>query len=185
MSRSRPARTSSRPVRPAPAVRSTRRLPRSDEGRPAAPGWRRSPRTLAQVNVHIAIVQAATDFERDFVEVLKPEELTPAQYNVLRILRGAGDAGLTCGGVSDRLIRHDPDVTRLLDRLERRHLIERSREPSDRRVVRTRITAEGLAALGRLDAEVDALHERQLGHMSPERLAQLMGLIQEARARPG
>jgi DNA-binding MarR family transcriptional regulator len=137
------------------------------------------------VDALIALVQAATEFERGFVELLKPEDLTPAQYNVLRILRGAGDAGLTCGGVGDRLIRHDPDVTRLLDRLDRRQLIERSREPQDRRVVRTRITPAGLSVLGRLDPEVDALHERQLGHMSVERLAQLTALIQEARARTG
>ena len=186
MVRSRPARPPSRPTRPVPPARP----PAPARARTAAAavsekgsGWKRSARTAAQVDVHIAIVQAATEFERGFVELLKPEELSPAQYNVLRILRGAGDAGLTCSGVGDRLIRHDPDVTRLLDRLDHRHLIERSREPQDRRVVRTRITAEGLAVLARLDPELDALHERQLGHVSPERLAQLTALIQEARAR--
>ena len=117
------------------------------------------------------------------VELLKGEELSLSQYNILRILRGAGDAGLACGQVGGRLVRHDPDVTRLMDRLEKRGLIARAREPQDRRVVRTKITAEGLALLGRLDGPIDRLHERQLGHMSERRLATLRSLLAEARAR--
>jgi DNA-binding MarR family transcriptional regulator len=135
------------------------------------------------VDVQIALIQAATEFERDFVELLKREDLSPAQFNVLRILRGAGDAGATCGEVGGKLIRHDPDVTRLVDRLERRRLVQRTRELADRRIVRTRITDAGLDLLARLDPDVDALHETQLGHMSTDKLAQLKALIQEARAR--
>ena len=107
-----------------------------------------------------------TELERESVELLKTADLSPAQYNVLRILRGAGPEGATCGDVTSKLVKHDPDVTRLLDRLERRELIVRTREVSDRRVVRTRITKAGLALLAELDDPVDALHERQLGHLS-------------------
>lgn len=145
--------------------------------------WTRSARTRAQVDVQIAIVQAATEFERDFVEALKRDDLSTAQYNVLRILRGAGETGLACGEVGGRLIRHDPDVTRLLDRLDRRNLIQRARDPHDRRVVRTWITAAGLELLAKLDPEIDGLHEKQLGHMNAEKLTHLKALIDEARRR--
>src|SRR5687767_7542143 len=165
-----------------PAMKRSR--PRARALRRAHPRiWTRSPRTSAQVELQIAILQAAGEFERDFVELVKDEDLSPAQYNVLRILRGAGEPGLTCGEVGGRLIRHDPDVTRLMDRLERRHLIERTRDTRDRRVVRTTITQTGLDLLARLDPEVDALHERQLGHLSEEQLAQLIALVRVARAR--
>ena len=144
---------------------------------------RRSPRTTAQFEVFSELLITAERFEREVVELLKGEELSLSQYNILRILRGAGDAGLACGQVGGRLVRHDPDVTRLMDRLEKRGLIARAREPQDRRVVRTKVTAEGLALLGNLDGPIDRLHERQLGHMNERRLAALKSLLAEARAR--
>lgn len=121
--------------------------------------------------------------QRGFTELLKTHDLSTAHYNVLRVLRGAGPDGLTCGDVSHRLIQHDPDVTRLLDRLERRSLIERRRDVKDRRVVRTSITDAGLAMLAQLDKPVDDLHEQQLGHVPEPRLSQLLALIEELRAR--
>lgn len=78
-------------------------------------------------------------------------DLTPVQYNVLRILRGAGAEGLWAGEVAERLVARSPDVTRLLDRLERRGLVHRSRDPDDRRVVRVRITPAGKDQLAGLD----------------------------------
>ncbi len=119
-------------------------------------------------------------------ELLKEHDLTQTQYNVLRILRGAGTAGLTAGEIGERMITRDPDVTRLLDRLERRGLVERWRCTEDRRVVWTRITAAGLEAVGVLDAPVDELHVRLLRHMGDDRLRQLVELLEEAReAVPG
>lgn len=129
------------------------------------------------------MLQVVTEHDRDLVELLKPSDLSPAQYNVLRILRGAGPTGATCGDVTGRLVKHDPDVTRLLDRLERRALTVRSRDASDRRVVRTRITKAGLKLLAELDEPVDALHERQLGHMDERELAELRALLALVRAR--
>lgn len=138
---------------------------------------------MAQVDAYLALITTAERFEREVVELLKGAGLSPSQYNILRILRGAGDAGLACGQVGGRLVRHDPDVTRLMDRLEKRGLIARAREQQDRRVVRTRITSAGLELLESLDAPVDDLHDRQLGHLSERRLGELKALLVQAGAR--
>ena len=138
---------------------------------------------VAQVDAYLALITTAERFEREVVELLKRAGLSPSQYNILRILRGAGDAGLACGQVGGRLVRHDPDVTRLMDRLEKRGLIARGREQQDRRIVRTRITGDGLELLESLDAPVDDLHDRQLGHLNERRLGELTALLVEAGAR--
>ncbi len=114
-------------------------------------------------------------------ELLKEHDLTPTQYNVLRILRGAGTAGLAAGEIGERMITRDPDVTRLLDRLERRGLVERWRCTEDRRVVWTRINAAGLDAIAPLDRPVDELHVDLLRHMGDDRLRQLVELLEVAR----
>ena len=120
---------------------------------------------------------------QDFAELLKGHNLTPTQYNVLRILRGAGGEGLTAGDVGERMITRDPDVTRLLDRLEARGLAERSRCTEDRRVVWTRITAAGLAAIAPLDEAVNEIHQRRLAHLGPGRLSSLIELLEAARGQ--
>jgi DNA-binding MarR family transcriptional regulator len=116
--------------------------------------------------------------------LLKAEDLSPTQYNVLRILRGAPD-GLPCGEIADRMITRDPDVTRLLDRLEKRGLIFRWREATDRRMVLARITAEGLKLLARLDEPVLQIHRGQLGHLGKDRLRALAAMLEAARAKVG
>jgi DNA-binding MarR family transcriptional regulator len=119
---------------------------------------------------------------RRLVQVLKSEELSPTQYNVLRILRGSPD-GLPCGEIANRMITRDPDITRLLDRMEKRGLISRWRETKDRRVVMARITGNGLKVLGRLDEPVENAHREQLGHLGKERLGVLTALLAAARVR--
>ena len=114
--------------------------------------------------------------------LLKPTGLSGAQYNILRILRGAGEDGLACREIGDRLISRDPDLTRLLDRLDSRGLIARSREIKDRRVVKTRITADGLRILHDLDEPVQSLHRKQLQRLSEKQLRQLLFLLEQARA---
>ncbi len=114
--------------------------------------------------------------------VIKSADLTTNQYNVLRILRGAPE-GLACGEVAERMLTRDPDITRLLDRLEKRGLITRSREEKDRRTVVTRITAEGLKLLGKLDEPVQEAHRKQLGHLGRERLQALAGLLAACREK--
>jgi DNA-binding MarR family transcriptional regulator len=115
-------------------------------------------------------------------QVLKTQALSSTQYNVLRILRGSPE-GLPCGEVANRMITRDPDVTRLLDRLEKRGLIARSREAKDRRTVMARITTEGLKVLTRLDEPVQAAHRKQLGHLGRERLRALTQLLQVSRSQ--
>jgi len=121
---------------------------------------------------------------RGLTKVLKPEDLSATQYNVLRILRGAPE-GLPCGEVASRMITRDPDITRLLDRLEKRELISRNRDARDRRTVVASISAEGLKLLARLDDPVQAEHRQQLGHLGRNRLRMLAELLHAARSNPG
>jgi DNA-binding MarR family transcriptional regulator len=116
--------------------------------------------------------------------VLKSEDLSGTQYNVLRILRGSPE-GLPCGEVGSRMITRDPDVTRLLDRLEKRRLITRCRETRDRRMVMAHITPEGLKVLARLDEPVEEIHRKQLGHMGKSRLLALAEMLAAARTAVG
>jgi DNA-binding MarR family transcriptional regulator len=131
------------------------------------------------------IIRTADALGRSDAEFLKPLELTAPQFNVMRILRGAGAEGLNCREISDRLIKYDPDVTRLLDRLEKRQLISRAREAKDRRVITVRITRDGLAILKQLDQKVLDLHKQRLGHLGERRLKTLIRLLEMARDKLG
>jgi len=112
---------------------------------------------------------------------LKGHDLTPAQYNTLRILRGAGPDALTCGEIGERLVSPGPDVTRLLDRLEQGGLVTRLRDAEDRRIVRARITEKGLDLLAMLDEPVGRMLDRLLGNLGQERLRTFVSLLDEAR----
>lgn len=126
-----------------------------------------------------------TDFlSRRLALVLKAEDLSANQYNVLRILRGSPD-GLPCGEIGNRMITRDPDITRLLDRLEKRHLIVRSRQTKDRRMVMGRIAPDGIKLLARMDEPVREAHQAQLGYLGRERLRALTELLQAARGNAG
>jgi DNA-binding MarR family transcriptional regulator len=129
---------------------------------------------------YLDLVRTTEMLSRPVTQLLKAEDLSPAQYNVLRILRGCLD-GLTCGEIGNRMITRDPDITRLLDRMEKRKLISRSRSDQDRRVVLTRITETGLHLLNQLDEPVRDTHRRLLGHLGPERLRVLRELLQASR----
>ena len=114
-------------------------------------------------------------------EVFKRADLTPTQYNALRILRGAGADGITCGEISERMVTKDSDITRLLDRLEARGLISRERPAHNRRQVITRVTAAGLRLLGELDAPVAESHRRLAGHLGEKQLKALNKLLESLR----
>src|SRR6202166_1752315 len=131
--------------------------------------------------VFLDLMRTTDMLSRSLVGILKAEDLSANQYNVLRILRGAHDA-LPCGEIASRMITRDPDIPRLLDRLEKRGLISRCRETKDRRMVMAKITPEGLKLLARLDEPVQAAHRKQLGHLGRERLRALTGLLREARS---
>lgn len=107
-------------------------------------------------------------------------ELTLNQYNVLRILRGSHPAGLPSGEIADRMIARDPDITRLVDRLENRDLVTRVRNRQDRRVVEVLITDKGLKLLRSLDHHVDRFPRNMLGHLGPKKLEQFRALLEQA-----
>jgi len=133
--------------------------------------------------VFIAILKTADALAQEAEQLLKSRGLTGTQFNVLRILRGAGPGGLPCSAIGDRMISHDPDMTRLLDRMEKRGLISRERQTNDRRVVKARITREGLEILKPLDQPVRDLHRRQFRHMRAARLRLLAEILEQVRSR--
>jgi DNA-binding MarR family transcriptional regulator len=118
--------------------------------------------------------QASATFFRDF-------DLSPTQYNVLRILRGAEPAGATCTQIGERMVNHDPDITRLLDRLESRGLVVRERSKEDRRVVLTRITRQGLDLVAGIDRPVRAFLKARLGKLDQHSLTVLIGHLEQIR----
>ena len=136
-----------------------------------------------QDRIFVALLHTADALSQEAEQLLKAAGLTGTQYNVLRILRGAEPEGLPCRGIGDRMISHDPDMTRLLDRMEKRGLITRERQTDDRRVVKTRITPRGLTLLKTLDQPVHDLHKRQFRHIPATRLKSLGRLLEEVRAR--
>jgi DNA-binding MarR family transcriptional regulator len=130
----------------------------------------------------LSIERTAALLGHGVAEALRRYEVTPTQYNVLRILRGAGERGLCRNDVRDRLVSQVPDVTRLLDRMEEMGLVERERDTGDRRMVFTRLTRKGAQLLARIDEPVTRLHHRQLGHLGATKLRKLIELLAEARA---
>jgi DNA-binding MarR family transcriptional regulator len=142
-----------------------------------------APKAHLGEQVFISLIRTADALTRKAEALLKPVGLSGAQYNILRILRGAGEDGLACREIGDRLISRDPDLTRLLDRLDSRGLIARSREIEDRRVVKTRITADGLRVLRDLDEPVQHQHRKLLLRLSEKQLRQLLFLLEQARAQ--
>jgi len=149
-----------------------------------------SPRTRSipppvqlEARVFIALQKIADALAQETEQLLKAHSLTGAQYNVLRILRGAEPEGLACSNISDRMISHDPDMTRLLDRMEKRALITRQRQKDDRRVVKTRITPAGLDLLKGLDQPVRELHKRQFRHIPPPQLKIFADLLDQVLLR--
>ncbi|MBA3685686.1 MAG: MarR family transcriptional regulator [Planctomycetes bacterium] len=138
-----------------------------------------------EVEAHLNLLRSADTHAREVSALFKTYELTPTQYNVLRILRGAGEPGLPCSEIAARLITHDPDVTRLIDKLERRNLVARTRDARDRRVVTVRATAAGVALAGdpALDAALVDLHRRQFAALSADELVTFIALLERARAR--
>jgi DNA-binding MarR family transcriptional regulator len=140
--------------------------------------WRSS-----EQEAFLNLLRTADFLSRGQARLLKQANLSPNQYNVLRILRGAGPEGVKCSELGSRLIERDPDVTRLIDKLEQRGLMQRTRDSRDRRVYRNVITQAGLDLVSSLDEPFDAMHRRQLGHLGREKLETLIALLEEARNR--
>src|ERR1051325_4714282 len=149
----------------------------------AGEGRRKRRTRSAHADLFINIQRTAEALLWGVTETLKPAGLTPTQYNVLRILRGAGTEGLACREISERMVNRDPDITRLLDRLEKQGFVKRARDEKDRRVVTTFITREGLRVLEELDQPISELHKRQLGHLEDHHVEHLHGLLELAREK--
>jgi DNA-binding MarR family transcriptional regulator len=146
-----------------------------------------------EAEVYLTLQHVADLLLRPVEEALKPAGLSHTQYNVLRILRGASrdagkrgerggeEGGLPCGEIAARMITRDPDITRLLDRLEARELVARSREKKDRRVVQARITAAGIQLLKKLDEPMAAMHRKEFARVPAAHLRQLLKHLKQIR----
>jgi DNA-binding MarR family transcriptional regulator len=143
------------------------------------------PFSSPEEEIYLSILRTAEALSWGIAEILKDVELTLTQYNVLRILRGAGVEGATCGQISERMVTKDSDITRLLERLDTRGLITRARDGNDRRFITVRITKDGLRLLASLDKPVVECHKRQIGHLGRERLATLGRLLDVTRDSDG
>ena len=141
----------------------------------------KSPFVSVREEVSLNLLRSAALLEHAVAERLKPYGLTPTQYNVLRILRGAGDDGLCRSEVTERMLTPVPDATRLLDRLEDAGLVARDRNTDDRRFVTARITKLGLGKLAELDGPVARMHDELLGHMAENDLRRLADLLERSR----
>jgi MarR family transcriptional regulator, organic hydroperoxide resistance regulator len=133
---------------------------------------------------YVSLQRTADVLLRKFSHFIKPWGISPTQYNVLRILRGAGTEGLCCGEISERMITSDPDITRLLDRVEKLGWIERSRSTKDRRVVQARISRKGLELLKEIDGPLEEFNLKASSHVSEKKLRDLIMLLAEVRNIP-
>ncbi len=177
-----------RPSKKAPASRATSRPATDRNARSLLQREvrKRKPFASAAQEAYLSIQRTASVLASDFQRVLKPHGLSEATYNVLRILRGAlaDDAARTCSEIGEHMVTPVPDVTRLVDRLESRGLVERTRDPEDRRIVRVGITQAGLDLLALLEKPVNRAHRCQLGHVADADLARLIVLLAKVRKPP-
>jgi MarR family transcriptional regulator, organic hydroperoxide resistance regulator len=141
------------------------------------------PFTSREQEAYLALLRTADALQSRIERKLKEFGLTGTQYNALRILRGAGPDGLPCSEIGERMITHDPDITRLLDRLERCGLVERDRGKQDRRVIYGKITSAGLKLLREMDGPIEKHGREMLRHVGQERLKRLIELLELVRSR--
>jgi DNA-binding MarR family transcriptional regulator len=131
---------------------------------------------------YLALLRTADDSKRRVSRVLESAGVTLQQYNVLRVLRGAGQGGLPTLAVAERMIERTPGVTRLIDRMERRGWVERERCTKDRRRVWCKITDAGLTLLASLDRPIEEVNEVFNGALDEDELVELIGYLDRVRA---
>lgn len=137
----------------------------------------------AEAEAMLSILRTAAMLDHQIADALKPHGLTPTQHNVLRILRGAGADGLCGREIGERLVARVPDVPRLLERMESQGLIDRQRDPDDRRHVTARITRKGLDLVARVTPDLEAVQNRLLGHVKRNALRELIDGLATIRSR--
>jgi len=130
---------------------------------------------------YLSLLRTADALEASVEAKLKEFGLTGTQYNALRILRGAGAEGLPCSEIGERMITRDPDITRLLNRLQKRGLVKRAHAETDRRVIHGKITRTGLKLLREMDEPVERHNRAMLKHVGREKLRQLIELLELVR----
>jgi DNA-binding MarR family transcriptional regulator len=139
---------------------------------------------MAEEQLFLRILRLAEGLTQRIGTALEPFKLTLSQYSALDALRRAGRDGLACGEIAQRLVTRDPDITRLLDRLELRGLVLRSRERPDRRIVRTQLTPDGLQLLQAIDGAIGTLHARHLAPIGRKNLSALTTLLEAVEGVP-
>jgi len=139
------------------------------------------PFAFVEEEVFVSIARTAALLDREFSQTLRPYGITLTQYNVLRILRGAGPAGLCRNELGERLVTPVPDVTRLLDRMADLKLVARQRSDEDRRLVRTHLTAKGLDLVNSLDDVLRQSHKSRLSHLGRQQLRDLVATLADVR----
>jgi DNA-binding MarR family transcriptional regulator len=139
------------------------------------------PFSSLQQEAYLSVVRTTSALTDRVEDLLKPYGISGTQYNVLRILRGAGEGGLCRNELRDRMLTRMPDMTRLLDRMEEAGLVTRSRDQDDRRMVLTRITGRGRDLLGELDGPMTDLQRDQLARLTDEQLRSLIDLLTVVR----
>lgn len=152
-------------------------------GRPMGRIWRFDTDETVEREVYLLLQHVAGVFIQELAVVLRSVGITPEQYHVLRILRDAGKGGMACSAVAERSVSGDPDVTRLLDRLEKQGWATRARDENDRRVVLASITDDGRRLLDALEEPIDALHAAQTQELGAGELKELRRLLQRLAGR--
>ena len=140
------------------------------------------PFSSLQQEVYLSIQRTADELHSRVATILKPFGVSTTQYNVLRILRGAGPEGHRCSAIADRMITREPDITRLLDRMAKAGWITQSRDSEDRRVVITRITPEALKLLREIDKPLLELNHTMMASMGEKKLKTLLSLLDDVRS---
>jgi DNA-binding MarR family transcriptional regulator len=133
----------------------------------------------------LSLVRTASRLEGELNRLFRSYELTNATYNILRALEPFGVQGLSCGDIAQRLIAEVPDMTRLLDRLERLGYVDRHRSEVDRRMVKVTLTAKGSSVLGELKGPVEECHKRQMNALDRNKLQELLSLLKQVSVTPG
>jgi DNA-binding MarR family transcriptional regulator len=142
------------------------------------------PFQVPEQETYLNLVRTHALLSDEVGELFKQHHLSQPLYNVLKVVARVGDVGIPSQSIAQYMVARDPDITRLVDRLQKDRLIERERDEQDRRVVRVKVTQLGQEVIKKLDPLIGKLHQRQLGHLSQERLELLNQLLVEARFKP-
>ncbi len=142
------------------------------------------PFQVPEQEAYLNLVRTHALLSDEVAELFKQHHLSQPLYNVLKVVARMGDAGMPSQSIAQYMVARDPDITRLVDRLQKDGLIKRERDEQDRRIVRVRVTRSGLEAIEKLDPLIWKLHQQQLGHLNQEKLELLNQLLVEARLKP-